>query len=317
MAEFPSLSVKELALLAEVLVPEAARPSLPDEVDELLPLADLLSRAADSTLVEELRALLLQLRRRALLSLIPPKVLRSPEDPLRLVVEEEILDNLERRLELNRADSTTSGLLKLIRELAVDMTEPRQGIDHEVRVFLIERGAWCASCGYRFNRDDAGSSVRDLLPDGLPPAQVDVLKPSTWNSDLRRIRVEHRRPISSIGSNRRSNLTLLCELCNLGKGSYWAYVETRQAAGYTPTDAMGSLSMQGLQAPATLFFAVLDRDRHCAGCGRGPSDVELTLKPRNAFGLLLIDNLVATCYECDDYEQRWAPVADDVVDAVS
>lgn len=276
----------------------------PADLREFVDFLTMLSRNdSDSVLKYVAR----NLRRRVLYDILPAKILRNPEGRESYLMEGEIIDAIAQRTRQPAALVRDSQLPHLIRRLAIDLTRKRTDGGVVSVAHLVQRyGDRCASCGYQFRPSDCPLGVDPELFVDAPyhEERYDALKPSTFDRDLRKIVVDHVVPISSFGSNKESNLRLLCLMCNSGKSDYLGYSEPRFASGYRERNRLTETSLVA-GSELGLVYSVLQRDRHCVRCRRTARETELTLEPIDGNRFFLFDNLSAVCYDCDRYSGRW------------
>ena len=158
---------------------------------------------------------------------------------------------------------------------------------------LLDDFPTCRICGHNFKSSTNPSTRAD---------KYDCLKPSSKKAKLRQPEVEHWICVSRFGTNKLDNLCLCCSQCNSGKTDYISYSESRYSSGYRRADF---LKADNKKIEPGLFYSVVMRDRRCKFCNKNPNETELTIKPRRTDFFFLFDNLVTTCYDCDDYEARW------------
>lgn len=148
-------------------------------------------------------------------------------------------------------------------------------------------GNACQSCLVSFDQDTPESAVR-----------IDYYKPyldtmgGPRNQSLFRRTVDHIEPVAAYGTNDLSNLQLLCELCNRGKGN----LEQPLLKHEFEYAGAGIETVPWLFRAQMLFFVLRAKGRRCGSCGS--SSRELTIRKVNAIGGYVRTNLCPLCYQC-------------------
>ena len=209
---------------------------------------------------------------------------RMPGDsgPLRPVIED--------HLAKISVDSTPTRLRELSR-LVSNFVDKRVG-GLLTESFCRDAGFRCAICGYAFVADDMVEYgyVSPYMP---PNREPDPFKPNSQSKSKRVPRVDHVWPVSLYGSNASKNLQLLCSSCNSGKKDFMTNAHADPFVGQ-----LQRISLRKNEVTEEVFYSVVSRDRFCSRCGKGPSEVELTVRPRRENFPVVADNLVTVCYEC-------------------
>ena len=144
----------------------------------------------------------------------------------------------------------------------------------------------CYHCGLAFCNEQL-SDLGLISPHGdRKKAKTDPLK-EHWTKDKYRLpRADHHWPISTFGSNRSSNIYVICDGCNEGKASFLALQHFPAWVGmYERTQlAKGKV-------PLHVFYAQVRRQAVCAVSGKTAKDSELTVVVRDAALPPVLDNL--------------------------
>jgi hypothetical protein len=151
----------------------------------------------------------------------------------------------------------------------------------------------CLLCGLRFYNDEL-DDFGYVSPLGKRPRiKMDPLKPHWSKKEFRRASVEHRWPISLFGDNSTRNLAITCFGCNTGKSNYMAAHQTKAFVGLPLRSQLRETGV----LPVETFFAQMQRQPHCQDTGRGPAEVELTVRLLDARHPPVLDNLVTISSE--------------------
>lgn len=158
-------------------------------------------------------------------------------------------------------------------------------------------GFRCRLCGYAFRNEDL-EATGIISPHGFSDNRSDAYKPhyhiDKGNSPFMPT-VDHLWPISLYGSNDPSNLAVLCQGCNNGKSDFLNFRQTRPFNGLPFRNEILSESSIRLQT----FYVQLSRQPVCYRSGRGPSEVELTIRPVNMNFPMVLDNLQTVSMDAD------------------
>ncbi|MER6748343.1 HNH endonuclease [Streptomyces fungicidicus] len=160
--------------------------------------------------------------------------------------------------------------------------EKREGVTAH-KNFLIQRdGNRCQNCLAVLGSTD---NVTVVTKDPFKPY---YLAPE----ELLRAEVDHMEAVSTFGTNDRSNLQLLCRLCNSGKGDGLG-LSVRQEAQFAGFE----IGSSPISYRSALVYWVIERDgRKCPLCGL--TDRELTIRPVIDNGSLVRSNMRSACVVC-------------------
>lgn len=240
---------------------------------------------------------------RSLLALLPSSVFERPDEPCRELVKKRLmhllgempsLDDLEEVMRIvKRLQQYRKGGRGHIGNSSLDL-------DKTVHAQLLKsQSGRCGVCGYRFTDADLFSDL-DTTADGDPTeiedgeselgVLVDSHGPRNPARFLRHAVLDHIYPIY-LGGNAPSNWQILCATCNSGKADLVLGIEGRGWFGSARLLDLTTVTSQ-------LFYMVLKRDGKCSSCGRGPKQVELRLRRRDANGADLYPNLHCVCTDC-------------------
>lgn len=143
----------------------------------------------------------------------------------------------------------------------------------------------CNLCGYKFRKEDI--DARDYVTEPNFEAQGATLRPP---------HTDHIIPVF-LGGDKPSNLQILCSLCNLSKGSFCGWFESRAGLPARKPSEVWTVTQ-------TERWAVLARDGRCSSCMCKPhefaNDQELTVERVDVKRAWLFENLRAVCTDCTD-----------------
>lgn len=150
----------------------------------------------------------------------------------------------------------------------------------------------CSLCGYHFRLVDVGKARVDVVQDiGFvmstsiqPRRQSDILKPTIRPAKKNKddlsytvLHVDHLVPRAGFGPSRRSNLQVVCGLCNWGKGCYRFPLECiSTAVALSVTSASSETNWSALE---DMFVASLRMQPTCVETGLTARQTELTIRP--------------------------------------
>lgn len=132
----------------------------------------------------------------------------------------------------------------------------------------------------------------------------DILNPGTFPSNVNKrheVFRDHIVPVSKVGGNEEENFQLLCFICNSGKANICSDIDkfnlyNERIKIEKKETYFKSLKNDLVFLPNSLFYRVLNRDKHCVFCKTKIN--ALTLVPIDADTLYTYDNLISCCYNC-------------------
>lgn len=229
---------------------------------------------------------------RAFLSLIPASLLENPTTRVR----EPIKKRLEHLMGETPDDEDLRLVVSIVNRLQRYQTQGRRAtsinLGSVTQISILNNQAQrCASCGYKFRKGDLEPDNSSVNPDDRPkidsPISVSDRSPARIN---RRAVLDHIMPVYLAGDHK-GNWQILCWTCNAGKSDMVYGFENRSWFG-------GTRFLDLTEVRSQLFYMVLNRDRHCKICNRGPRQTELRLIRKDENGANLYPNLAARCVEC-------------------
>jgi hypothetical protein len=231
----------------------------------------------------------LEARLRVALHLAPKAAIRYDRSS-RVSRRTLIQEHLKKHFEFADAEAA-----HLARRLAVFLDAWDAERDASARLHLdklLERQAYrCAAC--RFDFSDT-ARIAQLEREALEGA-VDAFKPyfdGQGVAERTAPQVDHRIAVSADGTNRVSNLQVLCALCNLGKYDGFGIPVSRESQhAATPIDEVPEFHRMQL-----LYYTLRTCQFACARCGS--KEREMTIRPVREEGAIVLTNLAAVCIEC-------------------
>ncbi len=179
------------------------------------------------------------------------------------------------------AESSES-LARSIARTLDNWDEKREGVTAHKNLLLRRDGNRCRNC-LAILEDKTNITV--VTKDRFKPY---YLAPE----ELLRAEVDHMEAVSTFGTNDRSNLQLLCRLCNSGKGDGLG-LSVRQEAEFAGCE----IEDASISYRSSLVYWVIERDgRKCGLCDL--ADRELTIRPVVKDGGLVRSNMRTTCVVC-------------------
>ena len=175
----------------------------------------------------------------------------------------------------------------------------------------------CHICGFHFRSDDMGQRRKDAVslvggklalyihPNRLAD-QLKVWQIPTGKGGVRKLTelsIDHVVPQSGFGWTSADNLAPMCTFCNTGKMIYRRSMEPLSVLVASALDLCPEGRRHTLGRQIATVALLLYSSTRCGRCGKGPSEVELTVsvqRERKAVRAIVPGPAEVVCYSCID-----------------
>lgn len=256
----------DLALIGDEAALSAAVRALDGDGQEraLKSLTRVLAIGENEVVESLIRLLVERVRPLALPASLWSRPVTASDDPLTHV------RNHFRRRGVGETPARLDAAMRLYDRFAEERVERRVG-----EADLVRCGFRCQHCGMAFCNEQLEYKGFESPFGNRGRDKRDPLKPH-WNAgaDKRQPTHDHTWPVSTYGDNSSSNLRVLCNGCNFGKGDVLALEQVRAWTGLAGRDPLLRPGVVDWAA----FYAQLRQSPRCHVSDAGPDTVELTVE---------------------------------------